>query len=116
MAKSGALRIAREGLTMRPLADARLRMKTQLISRADNSSPAISELFRTFMRRLKQMRVDSQMSLLFRRNERAISEICCASTIFTFTAPEASHFWQVTIPVAMIFASMLSIRIVCPQA
>jgi LysR family transcriptional regulator, hca operon transcriptional activator len=61
--KSGALRIARDGLTMRPLDDVRLRMKTQLISRADNPSPAISELFRTFMRRLKQMRVDSQMSL-----------------------------------------------------
>lgn len=61
--KSGALRIARDGLTMRPLDDIRLRVKTQLISRADNPSPAISELFRTFMRRLKQMRVDNQMSL-----------------------------------------------------
>ena len=61
--KSGALRIARDGLTMRPLEDARLRMRTRLISRADNPSPAISELFRTFMRRLKQLRVDNQMSL-----------------------------------------------------
>ena len=61
--KSGALRIARDGLTMRPLDDARLRMKTQLISRADNPSPAISELFRTFMRKLKHMRLENQMSL-----------------------------------------------------
>ena len=61
--KSGALRIARDGLTMRPLEDARLRMRTRLISRADNPSPAISELFRTFMRRLKQLRVENQMSL-----------------------------------------------------
>ena len=61
--KSGALRIARDGLTMRPLDDARLKMKTRLISRADNPSPAISDLFRTFMRRLKHIRVDNQMSL-----------------------------------------------------
>lgn len=61
--KSGALRIARDGLTMRPVNDDRLRMKTRLISRADNSSPAISELFRTFMLRLKHIRLNSQMSL-----------------------------------------------------
>jgi len=61
--KSGALRIARDGLTMRPLDYARLRMKTQLISRADNPSPAISELFRTFMRKLKRTQVDRQISL-----------------------------------------------------
>lgn len=61
--KSGALRIARDGLTMRPLADARLRMKTRLISRVDNPSPAISDLFRTFMLRLKHIRADNQMSL-----------------------------------------------------
>ncbi len=61
--KSGALRIARDGLTMRPLDDARLRMKTRLISRVDNPSPAISELFRTFMRRLKYLRSDNQLSL-----------------------------------------------------
>ena len=63
VAKSGALRIARDGLTMRPLDDARLKMKTQLISRVDNPSPAISELFRTFMRRLTKTRLDGQMSL-----------------------------------------------------
>lgn len=61
--KSGALRIARDGLTMRPLDDARLGMKTRLISRTDNPSPAISDLFQTFMRRLKHIRLDSQMSL-----------------------------------------------------
>jgi DNA-binding transcriptional LysR family regulator len=61
--KSGALRIARDGLTMRPLNDTRLTMRTRLISRVDNSSPAISELFRTFMRKLKPLKGDSQMSL-----------------------------------------------------
>lgn len=61
--KSGALRIARDGLTMRPLDDARLTICTRLISRTDNPSPAISELFRTFMRKLNHMRLNHQMSL-----------------------------------------------------
>lgn len=61
--KSGALRIARGGLTMRPLDDPRLVLNTRLVSRMDNSSPAIGELFRTFVRRLKHQRIDSQMSL-----------------------------------------------------
>jgi DNA-binding transcriptional LysR family regulator len=61
--KSGALRIARDGLTMRPLEDARLMTKTLLISRADNGSKAVSELFRAFVRRTNQIRAENQMSL-----------------------------------------------------
>lgn len=49
--KSGALRIARDGFTMRPLEEPELLMKTLLVSRADNKSPALSELVRGFMRR-----------------------------------------------------------------
>ncbi len=61
--KSGALRIARDGYTMRPLEDAELMMKTLLVSRSDNKSPALSELVRGFMRRMKQLKIDDQMSL-----------------------------------------------------
>lgn len=61
--KSGALRIARSGLTMRPLDEARLMMTTLLISRADNGSQVISELVRSFMRRMNHLKDDDQMSL-----------------------------------------------------
>lgn len=61
--KSGALRIARNGYTMRPLEEAELMTNTLLISRSDNGSPAVSELFRGFMRRMKQTKLQDQMSL-----------------------------------------------------
>ncbi|QHN04744.1 LysR family transcriptional regulator [Granulicella sp. WH15] len=61
--KSGALRIARAGLTMRPLDEARLMMNTLLISRADNESQVISELVRSFMRRMNHLKDEDQMSL-----------------------------------------------------
>jgi DNA-binding transcriptional LysR family regulator len=61
--KSAALRIARNGLTMRPLDETRLIMSTLLISRADNSSQVVSELVRGFMRRMNHLKVDEQMSL-----------------------------------------------------
>lgn len=61
--KSGALRIARDGLTMRPLEDATLVACTLLICRSDNDSKPVSELVRSFMRRLKSTVADEQMSL-----------------------------------------------------
>ena len=61
--KSGALRIARGGLTMRPLVEVTLATSTLLISRADNDSKVVSELVRSFMRRINQLVVDEQMSL-----------------------------------------------------
>lgn len=61
--KSGALRIARDGYTIRPLEDASLMMKTLLISRSDNTSPALSELVRGFMRKMNQTKIPDQMSL-----------------------------------------------------
>lgn len=61
--KSGALRIARAGLTMRPLDEAKLMMTTLLIARADNGSQVISELVRNFMRRMNHLKDDDQMSL-----------------------------------------------------
>jgi hypothetical protein len=61
--KPGALRIARDAFTMRPLIEPRLNMKTLLISRADNSSPALSDLERSFMRKINNLTVESQLSL-----------------------------------------------------
>ncbi|MGC1870818.1 MAG: LysR family transcriptional regulator [Acidobacteriaceae bacterium] len=63
VAKSGALRIARAGLTMRPLDETRLMMNTLLISRADNGSQVVSELVRSFMRRMNHLKVEDQMLL-----------------------------------------------------
>jgi DNA-binding transcriptional LysR family regulator len=49
LVKAGALRIARNGVTVRPLAEDTLSLKTYLASRADNQSKVVSELVRTFM-------------------------------------------------------------------
>lgn len=50
--KSGAIRIARDGITVRPLAEDGLLLKTYLASRAEEKSKVISELVRAFMRKL----------------------------------------------------------------
>jgi len=64
--KSGGLRIARHGLTMRPLEDERLSASTQLICRADNDSRVLGELVRSFMKRIRHVTIDEQMSLPLR--------------------------------------------------
>jgi hypothetical protein len=61
--KSGALRIARDGYTMRPLEETDLMMHTLFVCRADNTSPALRELVSGFMRRMKQIKIHDQMSL-----------------------------------------------------
>ena len=61
--KAGALRIARDGYTMRPLDEPELFTNTLLISRADNASAALSELFRGFVRKMKQGKGQDQLSL-----------------------------------------------------
>lgn len=50
--KSGAIRIARDGITVRPLAEDTLTLKTYLTSRANDNSKVASELVRAFMRKL----------------------------------------------------------------
>jgi len=54
--KAGALRIARDGVTVRPLAEDSLSLKTYLISRSDNQSKDLSALVRAFMKRLEKAR------------------------------------------------------------
>lgn len=51
--KSGAIRIARDGITVRPLAEEALILKTYMASRSEEKSKAISELVRAFMRKLE---------------------------------------------------------------
>lgn len=53
--KAGALRIARDGVTVRPLAEESLSLKTYLISRSDNQSKEVSALVRSFMVKLESM-------------------------------------------------------------
>jgi hypothetical protein len=50
--KSGAIRIARAGITVRPLAEDSLILKTYLASRAEEKSKVVSEMVRAFMRKL----------------------------------------------------------------
>jgi hypothetical protein len=61
--KTGALRIARDAFTMRPLVEPQLQLNTLLICQATNSSPALSDLVRSFMRKMNHLRVESQLSL-----------------------------------------------------
>lgn len=51
--KSGAIRIARDGITVRPLAEESLILKTYLASRADEKSKVVSELVRAFIRKVE---------------------------------------------------------------
>lgn len=50
--RHGAWRIARDGITMRPLAEDRLRLITSLAARADSKSRLVSEFVRAFARKL----------------------------------------------------------------
>ena len=53
--KSGAIRIARDGITVRPLAEAGHVLKTYPASRADENSRVVSELVRAFIRKLSHL-------------------------------------------------------------
>lgn len=50
--KSGATRIALDGITVRPLTEDSLVLRTYLASRAEEKSKVVSELVRAFMRKL----------------------------------------------------------------
>lgn len=53
--KAGAIRLARNGVTVRPLAEETLMLKTYLVSLADNRSKVTSELVRAFMKKLSSV-------------------------------------------------------------
>ncbi len=55
LTKNAALRIARDGITIRPLAEPRLTLKTYLVCRADNESKPVSEMVRGLGRKLRAL-------------------------------------------------------------
>jgi len=59
LVKAGALVMARDGITVRPLAEKTLFLKTYLASRTDNNSKVASELVRTFVTRIEDWNRDS---------------------------------------------------------
>jgi len=61
--KAGALLVARNGVTVRPLVESALLMRTYLASRADNKSKVASELVRAYMRKFSPGRISKQLSL-----------------------------------------------------
>jgi len=63
LGKSGALRIANGHITMRPLMDEALVLKTYIAARADNKSKIASEFVRTFVRKVSQFNVIRQLPL-----------------------------------------------------
>ena len=61
--KSAALRMARNGVTVRPLNEPSLRLKTCLVCRADDESKIASEFVRAFMRKLPDKKKHEQLPL-----------------------------------------------------
>ena len=53
LTRAGAWRISRNGLTMRPLTEARLEISTKLIAKSSNQSRLVSEFVRTLKRKLE---------------------------------------------------------------
>ena len=64
VAKAGALRIARDGVTVRPLVESALSLRTYLVSRSDNDSKPLSALVRSFIRRLEGAQRDIEKARL----------------------------------------------------
>jgi DNA-binding transcriptional LysR family regulator len=63
LGKSGALRIARDRTTLRPLAEDGLTLRTFIAARTDNRSKIASEFMRTFVRKVSQMGEVKQLNL-----------------------------------------------------
>ena len=61
--KAGALLMARNGVTVRPLNESSLRLKTCLVCRADDDSKIASEFVRAYMRKLPDKKRHQQLAL-----------------------------------------------------
>ncbi len=60
LTRTGAWRIARDGITMRPLVEERLRLVTKLATRADDNSRLVSEFVRAAGRKLSSIKPSLQ--------------------------------------------------------
>ncbi|WP_213803254.1 LysR substrate-binding domain-containing protein [Granulicella sp. dw_53] len=63
LVKAGALLMARNGVTIRPLAEHNVRLRTFLVSRADNESKIASEIVRSFVRKTSEISTYKQLPL-----------------------------------------------------
>jgi DNA-binding transcriptional LysR family regulator len=63
LTRTGAWRIARDGITMRPLAEERLRLVTNLTMRADSKSRLVREFVRATARKLNSVKPEVQRQL-----------------------------------------------------
>jgi DNA-binding transcriptional LysR family regulator len=63
LVKAGALVLARNGITVRPLVEQALCLRTYLASRSDNKSKVASELVRAFMTRIGDLNGNGQRNL-----------------------------------------------------
>ena len=61
--KTGALLMARNGVTVRPLNESSLRLKTCLVCRADDDSKIASEFVRAYMRKMPDKKRHQQLPL-----------------------------------------------------
>lgn len=61
--KAGALLVARNGVTVRPLNEPSLRLKTCLVCRADDDSKIASEFVRAYMRKMPDKKTHQQLPL-----------------------------------------------------
>lgn len=61
--KAGALLLARNGVTVRPLTDEGLVLNSYLVSRADDETKLASELVRAFVRKVSDVRKEAQLKL-----------------------------------------------------
>jgi DNA-binding transcriptional LysR family regulator len=62
--KTGALLLARNGVTVRPLSEPNLKVRTCLVYRADDDSKIASELVSAFMRKIPDKKKHQQLPLL----------------------------------------------------
>lgn len=63
LVKAGALLLARNGVTVRPLIEPQLQLRTFLVSRADDDSKVASEIVRTFVRKITDVSTFRQLPL-----------------------------------------------------
>jgi DNA-binding transcriptional LysR family regulator len=63
LTRTGAWRIARDGITMRPLAEQSLRVVTHLAARADSKSRLVNEFVKATARKLENLRKPAQARL-----------------------------------------------------
>ena len=61
--KTGALLMARNGVTVRPLNESSLKVKTCLVCRADDDSKVASEFVRAYMRKMPDKKKHHQLQL-----------------------------------------------------